>query len=53
MSLAHLTRFLVFRRPGIGNHIGVFAARDEAHALEIARQMFDMPKTAFALKETR
>ncbi|GEM_PF-5182181 len=47
-----LQRFLVFRSRNRPNHLCVCAARNTKDALKIARQMFVMPRDAFATLET-
>lgn len=45
------TRFLIYRSAAARVHLCVCAARDKSHALKIARRMFRLERTAFALKE--
>lgn len=44
-------RFLVFRSRAARQHLCVCAAHDKAHALKIARCMFRLERTAFAVQE--
>lgn len=45
------TRHLVFRSKASSTHLCVCAARDRRHAVKIARQMFRLPPTAYAIPE--
>jgi hypothetical protein len=45
------TRFLVYRSRASRSHLCVCAARDKAHALRIARRLFRLDRTAFAVAE--
>lgn len=45
-------RFLVFRCRDARHHLCVCAARDKAHALLIARRMFRLERTAYAMRES-
>lgn len=47
-----LKRYEVYRAPG-RPYLCIAAARDAKHALKIARQMFKMPRTSFAVLERR
>ena len=51
MSTNPLRRFLVYRSAKSRQHLCVCAARDGRHALRIARQMFLLERTAFAVPE--
>ena len=51
MSANPLRRFLIYRTAKILQHLCVCAARDGRHALRIARQMFLLERTAFAVPE--
>lgn len=53
MSATPLCRFLVYRSAKSRQHLCVCAARDRRHALSIARQMFPLERTAFAVPEGR
>lgn len=44
-------RHLVYRSHNAKVHLCVVDARDRRHALKIARRMFRLDKTAFALRE--
>lgn len=44
-------RFLVFRSAKCGDFLCVCAARSRAHALRIARRMFRLERTAWAIEE--
>lgn len=44
-------RYLVFRSRQARTHLCVVAARDQRHALQIARRIWTLPRTAFALME--
>lgn len=46
-----LKRYQVFRTQKSRNFLCVCAARDGAHALKMARQLFVLPREAFALLE--
>jgi hypothetical protein len=48
-----LRRYLVYRTGKSTNHLCVAAARDAKHALQIARQMFILPRDAHAVLEAR
>lgn len=51
MSAMKTTRYLVFRSKASPTHLCVCAARDRRHAVTIARQMFRLPATAYAIPE--
>jgi hypothetical protein len=51
VSTTPLRRFLVYRSAKSRQHLCVCAARDRRHALSIARQMFPLERTAFAVPE--
>lgn len=51
MSANLLRRFLVYRSAKSRQHLCVCAARDGRHAVRIARQMFLLERTAFAVPE--
>ena len=53
MSATPVRRFLVSRSAKSRQHLCVCAARDRRHALSIARQMFPLERTAFAVPEGR
>lgn len=53
MSLAHLTRYLVFRTAKSPHFLCVCAARDAKHALKIARQQHRLSRDAYAVSERR
>ena len=53
MSANPLRRFLIYRTAKSRQHLCVCAARDGRHALRIARQMFALERTAFAVPEAR
>lgn len=44
-------RFLVFRSAKSGDFLCVCAARSRTHALKIARRMFRLERTAWAIEE--
>ncbi|NLW81231.1 MAG: hypothetical protein GXY42_06105 [Desulfovibrionales bacterium] len=44
-------RFLVFRSAKSGDFLCVCAARSRSHALKIARRMFRLEQTAWAIEE--
>lgn len=46
-----LARYRVYRSPASRTYLCVCAARDRRHALRIARQLFVLPRTAYALPE--
>jgi len=46
-----MTRFLIYRSARARNWLCVCAARDKRHALTIARRMFQLDRTAFAVPE--
>lgn len=46
-----LLRFLVYRSSESRTYLCVCAARDKRHALKIARQMFRLGRTAFAIRD--
>lgn len=46
-----MTRYLIFRTAKSRSHLCVCAARDGRHALQIARQMFQLDRTARAVPE--
>lgn len=46
-----MIRFLVYRSARARNWLCVCAARDKRHALKIARRMFRLDRTAFAVQE--
>ena len=46
-----LRRYLVYRSRKSRGYLCVCAARDRRHALRIARQMFTLERTAFAVPE--
>lgn len=48
-----LRRFYVYRSGDSRSFLCVCAARDRRHALRIARQMFRLTRTAFAVEEGR
>lgn len=50
---ATLRRHLVYRTRASRNPLLVAAARDAKHALKIARQMFTLPRDAYAVLESR
>jgi hypothetical protein len=45
------SRYLVFRSRRSTSYLCVCMARDAAHALDIAAQMFDLGRDAFAVQE--
>jgi len=45
------SRYLVFRSRRSTSYLCVCMARDAAHAVDIARQMFDLGRDAFAVQE--
>ena len=47
-----MTRFLVYRSKTAKHFLCICAARDRKHALKIARRMFTLDRTAFAIPET-
>ena len=51
MSANPLRRFLIYRTAKSRQHLCVCAAREGRHALRIARQMFLLERTAFAVPE--
>ncbi len=53
MSATPLRRFLVYRSAKSRQHLCVCAARNRRHALSVARQMFPLEGTAFAVPEGR
>lgn len=48
-----MSRFLVYRNSKARCHLCVCAARDAGHALNIARRLFALDVTAFAVPERR
>lgn len=46
-----MTRFLIYRSSAARQFLCVCAARDKRHALAIARRMFRLDRTAYAMKE--
>lgn len=50
-TLAHLTRFRVYRERDSRQFLCIAAARDAKHAIKIARQMFRLTRTAWATPE--
>ena len=52
MSANPLRRYLVYRSAKARNHLCVCAARDRRHALRIARQMFTLERSAYAVPES-
>lgn len=46
-----LTRYRVYRTAKSPNYLCIAAARDAKHALKIARQMFTLPRDAYAAPE--
>lgn len=46
-----LERFHVYRGPKSREYLCVCAARHQWHAVEIARQLFDLGREAFAIRE--
>jgi hypothetical protein len=46
-----LTRFLIYPNDKTKQFMCVCAARDKRHALKIARQLFRLDRTAFAIPE--
>jgi hypothetical protein len=46
-----LRRFLIFRSPDAKSYLCVCAARDNNHALKIARQLFALGRSAVAILE--
>lgn len=46
-----MTRFLIYRSAAARQLLCVCAARDKRHALKIARRMFRLERTAYAMKE--
>ena len=46
-----LTRFLIYPDDKTAQYMCVCAARDKRHALKIARQLFRLDRTAFAIPE--
>ena len=48
-----LHRFLVFKHAKSRDFLCICAARDKRHALKIARQLFTLDRTAFAVMERR
>jgi hypothetical protein len=53
VSANPLRRFLIYRTAKSRQHLCVCAARDGRHALRIARQMFLLERTAFAVPEAQ
>lgn len=51
-TMPMLFRYRVYRSRQSRNYLCVCAGRDRRHALKIARQLFNLPKTAFAVPET-
>jgi hypothetical protein len=47
-SLQPVVRHLVYRGPEAKTYLCVCSARDKRHALKIARQMFRLPRQAYA-----
>jgi hypothetical protein len=47
-----LIRYMVFTAPSRREPLCICAARDKKHALKIARQLFALPRTAYAVEET-
>lgn len=47
------TRHLVYRSESARNVLCVCAARDRRHALKIARRLFRLERTAYAVPERR
>jgi hypothetical protein len=47
----NIIRFYVYRSDKSRNYLCVCAARDKRHALQIARRMFQLSKTAWAMPE--
>ena len=47
------SRYLVFRSRKSISYLCVCMARDACHAVDIARQMFDLGSDAFAVPEKR
>ena len=50
-SLAHLTRFKIYRSAKSRDFLCIVAARDGRHALKIARSIFTLDRTAKAIRE--
>lgn len=46
-----MTRHLIYRSAKARNFLCVCAARDKKHALTIARRMFQLDRTAYAVQE--
>lgn len=46
-----MTRFLIYRSAAARQFLCVCAARDKRRALTIARRMFRLDRTAYAMKE--
>ena len=46
-----MTRYMVFRSASSSHHLCVCAARDRGHALRIARRMFRIERTGYAVPE--
>jgi hypothetical protein len=46
-------RWLVYRTRKSANHLCVVAAQDKAHALRVARGIWALDRTAFAIPERR
>ena len=46
-----MTRFLIYRSAAAQQFLCVCAARDKRHALKIARRMFRLDRTAYAMQE--
>ena len=46
-----MTRFLIYRSAAARQFLCVCAARDKRHALMIARRMFRLERTAYAMQE--
>lgn len=47
------TRYLVYRSAASRNFLCVCAARDKRHAVQIARRMFRLDRTAYAMEEAK
>lgn len=48
-----MDRYLVFRSASSANHLCVCAARDKRHAVKIARRLFRLDRTAYAVQERK
>lgn len=46
-----MSRYLIYRSAAARQFLRVCAARDKRHALKIARRMFRLDRTAYAMKE--